>query len=49
MDRQRTALQEIGQIVVPVIEAIGREDGYTLISMKYESGYVFVAAICQIR
>lgn len=39
--RQNNMLQEIQTQVMPVIQAVGEELGYTMIFNKYESGLVF--------
>jgi Skp family chaperone for outer membrane proteins len=41
-ERRDEVLSRIDAEVIPVIEAIGRESGYTLIFRKFESGLVYV-------
>ncbi len=41
-ERSQTVLQELEQIVMPVIEAIGEEGGYTVVFRKFESGILYV-------
>lgn len=41
--RSQAALAELDQIVMPAIQAIGDEGGYTLVFRKFDSGLVYVA------
>ncbi|MFQ5525390.1 MAG: OmpH family outer membrane protein [Thermoanaerobaculia bacterium] len=40
-DKQTAMLQQIQNLVMPIIEAVGREGGYTMIFNKFESGLVY--------
>lgn len=41
--RSNDVLREFEGIVMPILEAIGAEGGYTLLFRKYDSGFVYVA------
>lgn len=40
--RQQTALADIEKRVMPIINQVGREDGYTMIFRKFDSGLIYV-------